>query len=103
MKLSIVLSTQPASFSALAYKGDIEKNISRIGELGYNGVELAVRNPEELDVYYIKNLVAENNLPVPAIGTGQAYGEEGLSFTHNDRSIRERAVDRIKKQIQFAF
>lgn len=102
MKLSIVLSTQPASFSALAYKGNIEENIKRIKELGYDGVELAVRNPNELDVDYIKSLLKENNLPVPAIGTGQAFGEEGLSFTHTDSSIRTKAIARIKNQITFA-
>lgn len=102
MKLSIVLSTQPASFSALAYKGDIEKNINRIKELGYDGVELAVRNPNELDVEYIKSLTTHNSLPVPAIGTGQAFGEEGLSFTNDDPAIRQKAISRIKDQIAFA-
>lgn len=102
MKLSIVLSTQPASFSALAYKGNIEENIEHIKELGYDGVELAVRNPNDLDVEFVKNLLRKNNLPVSAIGTGQAFGEEGLSFTHTDKSIRQQAVDRIKNQITFA-
>lgn len=102
MKLSIVLSTQPASFSALAYKGNIEENIKRIKELGYDGVELAVRNPTELDVEHIKMLMKVNNLPVPAIGTGQAFGEEGLSFTHTNPDIRKKAINRIKEQITFS-
>lgn len=102
MKLSIVLSTQPASFSALAYKGNIEENMKRIKELGYDGVELAVRDPNELDVEHLKSLLVKNNLPVPAIGTGQAFGEEGLSFTHPESTIRKKAVSRIKDQIIFA-
>lgn len=102
MKLSIVLSTQPASFSALAYKGNIEENVKRIRELGYDGVELAVRNPNELEVEHVKSLVVKNNLPVPAIGTGQAFGEEGLSFSNPDPAIRKKAIYRIKDQITFA-
>lgn len=102
MKLSIVLSTQPASFSALAYKGNIEENIKRIKVLGYDGVELAVRNPNELDVELIQSVLVKNSLPVPAIGTGQAFGEEGLSFTHSDPRIRRKAIERIKEQIAFA-
>lgn len=102
MKLSIVLSTQPASFSALAYKGNIEENIKRIKALGYDGVELAVRNPNELDVELIQSVLVKNSLPVPAIGTGQAYGEEGLSFTDSDPRIRRKAIERIKEQITFA-
>lgn len=102
MKLSIVLSTQPATFSALAYKGNIEKNIKRISELGYDGVELAVRDPNELDLEEIKSLLNKYKLPVPAIGTGQAFGEEGLSFTHPDPLVRSKAIYRIKDQITFA-
>jgi sugar phosphate isomerase/epimerase len=36
---------------------------------------------------------------VPAIGTGQAWGEEGLSFTDPDPSIRRLAIDRIKSHV----
>ncbi len=102
MKLSIVLSTQPASFSALAYKGELATNVAKIAMLGYDGVELAVRDPKLLDVENVKKNLAEHSLEVPAIGTGQAYGEEGLSFTHPDFKIREQAIARIKSQIDFA-
>ena len=96
MKLSIVLSTQPASFSALAYKGGIKENLLKIKRLGYDGVELAVRDPRLLDLDDLDRLLQGNALSVSAIGTGQAFGEEGLSFTHEDATIRRRAVDRIK-------
>lgn len=102
MKLSIVLSTQPASFSALAYKGELATNVAKIANLGYNGVELAVRDPKLLDAAHVSNIVRTNGLEVPAIGTGQAYGEEGLSFTNSDENIRERAIERIKSQIDLA-
>jgi len=102
MNLSIVLSTQPASFSALAYKGEIGENFSKIKSLGYDGCELAVRNPDLLDPDYISSLISSNSLPVPALGTGQAYGEEGLSFTHKDESIRTMAKERIKAHIKLA-
>jgi len=102
MKLSIVLSTQPASFSALAYKGQLAENLNKIKKLGYDGVELAVRDPELLDQENLKTLLVRNNLIVPAIGTGQAYGEEGLSFAHPDFSVREKAINRLKAQIRFA-
>jgi len=102
MKLSIVLSTQPASFNALAYKGKMAENIAKIKGLGYDGVELAVRDPKLLDVSELKTLLSKHNLPVPALGTGQAYGEEGLSFTHPDQNIRRQAIERIKSQMKLA-
>ena len=102
LKLSIVLSTQPASFSALAYKGQLAKNIKKISKMGYDGIELAVRNPDLLNLKELQTLISDHNLTVPAIGTGQAYGEEGLSFTNSNPDIRKRAIDRIKSHIDLA-
>ena len=91
---SVVLSTQPASFSAVAFKGDLEANIARIAGWGYDGVELAVRDPRLLDVEELVWLVEAHGLTVPAIGTGQAWGEEHLSFTDPDPAVRVAAVAR---------
>ncbi len=102
MKLSIVLSTQPASFSALAYKGHWEENIGKIKSLGYDGVELAVRDPSLLDVPLLKSLLARHQVTAPALGTGQAYGEEGLSFTDTEPHIRKRAIERVKSHVHLA-
>ena len=102
MKLAIVLSTQPASFSALAYKGELETNLEKIARLGYDGVELAVREPARLDVPHVSVVLARLGLEVPAIGTGQAYGEEGLSFTHPEASVRDQAVARIQAHVDLA-
>ena len=102
MKLSIVVSTQPASFSALAYQGDLERNIANITELGYDGVELAVRDPDILDLPALEATLGASQLTVPAIGTGQAYGEEGLSLTSPDPGIRRKAIERIKAQMRLA-
>ncbi|MFB0516469.1 MAG: 5-keto-L-gluconate epimerase [Candidatus Neomarinimicrobiota bacterium] len=102
MKLSIVLSTQPASFSALAYKGRLAGNIAKIKSLGYDGVELAIRDPGSFDLSALNSLLTKHALPVPAIGTGQAFGEEGLSFIHPEASIRRKAIDRIKAHMSLA-
>jgi sugar phosphate isomerase/epimerase len=39
---------------------------------------------------------------VPAIGTGQAWGEEGLSFTSDDPAVRRAAVERVKSHVPLA-
>ena len=102
MKLSIVLSTHDTSFSALAFSGEFARNVQRISSLGYDGVELAVRDPKLVDPGLIAEVVAAAGLEVPAIGTGQAYVEEGLSFAHPDAEIRRLAVARINDQARLA-
>jgi sugar phosphate isomerase/epimerase len=102
MKLSIVLSTHAASFKAVAFKGDFETNLKRIAAYGYDGVELAVRDPKLVDHDQIINLTKEQNLVIPAIGTGQAWGEERLSFTDVNPEIRRKALERVKSHIPLA-
>ncbi len=102
MNLSIVLSTQPAKFQAATFKGDLETNLARIAGLGYNGVELAIRDPRLIDLDEVERLVRKHNLAVPAIGTGQAWGEEGLSFTDPDASVRRAAIERVKSHVPVA-
>jgi len=102
MKLSIVLSTQPAQFQAATFKGDLETNLAQIASLGYDGVELAIRDPKLIDLDLLDELVRKHGLHVPAIGTGQAWGEEGLSFTDLDPEVRYAAIERIKSHIPVA-
>ena len=102
MKLSIVLSTQAAKFEAVAFKGDFESNVAKIAGWGYDGVELAIRDPELVDGAELERIVSAHGLTIPAIGTGQAWGEEGLSFTDPDPDVRAAAVERTRSHIPFA-
>jgi sugar phosphate isomerase/epimerase len=102
VKLSIVLSTQAAKFEAVAFKGDFEANVHKIAGWGYDGVELAIRDPRLVDADELLGVVSARGLEVPAIGTGQAWGEEGLSFTDPDPDVRRAAIERTISHIPFA-
>jgi sugar phosphate isomerase/epimerase len=102
MKLSIVLSTHAARFQAVVFKGDFEANVARIAGWGYDGVELAIRDPRLVDGDELAHVVSAYGLTVPAIGTGQAWGEEGLSFTSDEPSVRAAAIERIKSHVPLA-
>ena len=102
MKLSLVLSTHQAQFEAVALRGDLSANVAKIAAWGYDGVELAIRDPSLVDGLELARAVKAHGLAVPAIGTGQAWGEEGLSFTSSDDGVRAAAIDRVKAHVPVA-
>jgi len=102
MKLSIAVSSPDAVFSALALKGAYEENFALVKEAGFDGAELAVKNPADIDAASLKSLLDKCKLEVPAIGTGRAFGEEGLSFSSPDEKIRHAAVARICGHVDLA-
>jgi sugar phosphate isomerase/epimerase len=102
MKLSFVISTQPTKFQAVAFDPNFESNVAYLATLGYDGVEVAVREPAKLDSVHVKSVLAAQHLEVPAIGTGQAYVEEQLSFTDRRTSVREAALERVESHIALA-
>jgi sugar phosphate isomerase/epimerase len=102
MKLSIVLSAQPTRFAAATFQGELARNLAHIAALGYDGVELAIREPAALDGDAVLALLDRYALTVPAIGTGQAWGEERLSFTDPQPEVRRAAIERAKSHIPFA-
>ena len=102
MKLSIVLSTHVAQFEAVAFKGDFEVNVGKIAGYGYQGGELAIRDPKLVNPDELRTVISNHNLIMPAVGTGQAWGEEQLSFTSDDPNVRRAAIERIKSHIPLA-
>lgn len=102
MKTSIVLSTHATRFDGVAFKGDFEANVLKIVALGYDGVELAIRDPNLIDASSLLAALDAVGLEMPAIGTGQAWGEEGLSFTDPDESVREAAIRRVCDHVPLA-
>jgi len=102
MRVSFAISLQKTRFNAVAFQESLIPVLQELKELGYDGVELAVRNPQEIDRKGLVELVAQFGLQVPAIGTGQAFVEEGLSLSSLNSEIRRRAKERLKDHILFA-
>ena len=86
----------------MPFKGNFAQNVAAAKEIGFDGVELAVRDPLAIDQDEVLRTVFDAGMEIPAIGTGQAWGEEGLSFTDPNPMIRSAAVERVCSHLGFA-
>lgn len=101
MKLSFAISISKTDFDAVG-QGDFREIIPYLSSIGYNGVELAIREPAKVPVRQLEELLASNRLAVPAIGTGQAYLSENISLSSMDSEIRRKAINRLEEHIDLA-
>jgi sugar phosphate isomerase/epimerase len=102
MRLSIVVTTAESRFSAVAFRGDLADNLARVKRLGYQGVELSFRDPRTVDVAGLKVLLEKHDLPVVALATGRAWGEDRLSFTDRDLAVRRQTSVRVAEYVDLA-
>lgn len=102
MKLSLVISIEDTAFDAVAMRGRWEESVRMAAALGYDGVEIAVRDPARIDAATLDRTVRDAGVAVAAIGTGQSYLRDGLTLTSNDAGIRRRASERMAAHLRLA-
>lgn len=102
MKLSIALTPTPTVFSPLLFAGDIMRGIRCASELGYDGVEVNIRDTTAEPMEEIFDAAHSRSLDICAIGTGQAYLVDGLYVASPDPDVREHLVERLQHHIEWA-
>ena len=103
MKLGYTISVSDAPASAPVDPSAALLDVLRVlGDLGFDGVELSIRDPARIDFDAVASLAASLGIVVPAIATGQAYTQDGLSLTAPEASSREGAVARLLAQVEAA-
>lgn len=104
MKLCYQVATPDVEIaqSVTAYQGSLEKTFGDLADMGYDGVELMTRDPDKLDWEEVKTTASKNGLSVVLVCTGEVFGQLGLNFTDCDSEVREQAISRVKRLIDFA-
>ena len=74
----------------------------RVNRLSGDGVEWHLRTAQDLDETRALQLLARYGLEVPTLGTGLAWGQDGLSFANPEAQVRRQAVERVKGHIRLA-
>jgi sugar phosphate isomerase/epimerase len=97
MKLSIVASVPDnRRFSPF------QKGAELVSKLGYDGVELSIRDPRRIEEKKLVKTLSDLELQASCIITGRGFSIDGLSLVDPSTRRRKLAVQRIKDHILLA-
>jgi sugar phosphate isomerase/epimerase len=103
MKAGMVLCGPDVDYGPLALlSGTFEEKATKASELGYDGIELMVRDPAGLDWPTVKSTLDDAGLEVPQVVTGELFGADGLCLVTADEDLRRRAEERTRGVIDLA-
>ena len=103
MKTGLIICGPDVAYGPLALlSGTFEEKAAKAARLGYDGVELMVRDPAGLDWPAVKATLDANGLGVAQIVTGELFGADGLGLITSDDDLHRRTVDRLKAIVDLA-
>jgi len=103
MKTGLVICGPDVAYGPLALlSGTFEEKVGKAAKLGYDGLELMVRDPVGLDWAAVKATVAAAGLELPQVVTGELFGADGLCLVTADEELRRRAEERTRSVIDLA-
>lgn len=104
MKLGMIMGTPDLRkpLWAILDGPDMEGNLQKAAEWGYDGVELAIRQPTLLDSAVIKTMLSKYGLELIGMCTGEVFGGDGLGIAGMPKDIAEQAEARVKAIVDFA-
>lgn len=102
MKLSFAISLQQTNFNYIVNSDGWRGKLKLLADLGYQGVELGIRDPKKVDISLLARVLDKYKLELSAIGTGQAFIDDGLALSSLKDNIRIEAIKRIKSHIDLA-
>src|SRR5919199_835221 len=102
MRLAYMIATPELKAMPMAWVGDYRTIIPRLAEIGYDGIELQVRDPAEFDGAALGRCAQEAGLKISAVSTGAIGAADGLYLMHADADVRRRAVERYKSVLELA-
>ncbi|MCL4559062.1 MAG: sugar phosphate isomerase/epimerase [Chloroflexi bacterium] len=101
-RTSMAISPAPAKFAPLLFAGEWELALQTACELGYDAVEVSLRDPKGPVVPRLGEAITKSGLSLSAVATGQSYYTDGLCLASTDPTVQKQLMDRLKGLVDFA-
>lgn len=101
-KTSMAISPTPAEFAPLLFAGDWPAALETAVELGYDAIEISVRDPADPAVVACDAGLRQFDLQLSAVATGQSFYSDGLAPTSDDAGVQNRLEERMRRIIDLA-
>jgi 5-keto-L-gluconate epimerase len=93
IKLALAVAPENALMSAfVVFRDKLEHSMVKAAKLGFDGIELALLNRDQVDLPNVKRMMKETGLDIPMVSTGQIFADTAVSFTHLEKEKREKAL-----------
>jgi len=102
IKLSLAIADTNALPSAFVVFRGFEKYLPVAASMGYEGVELALKNASEINPAKLDRWLGDAGISVSCISTGQVFADTGYMFTDADPIRRKALVTIFKEMIDLA-
>jgi sugar phosphate isomerase/epimerase len=102
MKLVATLTAELNPKSPVVMAGNPADKIKQASLLGYDAIELHWSSPAQIPLQEIVDSCKMYGMKISAFATGRAYVQEGLSLIHDDVTVREAAISRLKDFVDAA-
>jgi len=96
VKLAVAVASSQAPPDAFVVWRGFKESFAKAADMGYQGVELALKTADEVDPAGLASMLSRWGLDVSCISTGQVFAVLGLYFTHPDKARRARVIEVFK-------
>jgi len=100
---SVTITKEDVGYwSPIMLRGGIMKNMKIAHELGYDAVELQMRNPLDMEKDEILAYMKETGIKISALATGLEYGMNKLSMIADTEEERNACINRLYEYVDLA-
>ncbi|MBP3730825.1 MAG: sugar phosphate isomerase/epimerase [Mailhella sp.] len=85
MKISISVASSPSNMRHIMFFNGLDKDLPRLAEMGFDGVDLFFPKPQEVDVSKVRRLVAQYGLNVTMLASQGDLMADGLYLNEAKR------------------